>query len=140
MQLIPRYDYILQSQYHPTENGLIILVTSTYFFGFIYVCQFGLALHNIWAFLVVQKRYKTPPLVVFYIIVILLSIARFYFTIWCLPQVIDRILFTAEIMPILKVNLGFVQCWILTELYMRIKLSTRLTDLRKSNFLESNSL
>lgn len=35
-------------------------------------------------------------------------------------------------MPILKINLGLCQCWILLELYMRIKVTTQLTDSKKS--------
>lgn len=41
-------------------------------------------------------------------------------------------------MPILKIDLGLVQCWILQELYMRIRDSTDLTDMRKISVNDIN--
>ena len=137
MQPIPYYDRALKDG-TATRHDLNILVGFTYFFCLLYVCQFMLAVYNIQAFIIGQRRYKTPPLLVFYIMVLLLTVTRFYFTLWCLPQFIERILFAAEMMPILKVNLGLIQCWILAELYMRIKFSSKLSDLRNTGALKQS--
>ena len=82
--------------------------------------------HNIWAFLIKQKKYKTSPLVVFYVIVVLLSSLRIIQAITELKFTLDRTLFTVTLMPILKVNLGLVQCWMVIELTLRVKLTTFL--------------
>lgn len=67
-----------------------------------------MACYNIWAFIIKQKKYKTLPLLVFYVLVVLLTLMRIYFAVWALEEYPKNWIFAFELMPIIKVNLGLI--------------------------------
>lgn len=92
-----------------------------YFSAFAFLGMFSLAVYNSWAFLWKQKKYKTVPLLMFYIVVIALAILRVYFSIWYFYTLRGSTDFFDYLMkPVLNLNLGVIQCWILLELALRI--------------------
>lgn len=106
---------------YATKGELNILVAAIYLVVFLFLCQLAMASHNIWSFLIKQKKYKTSPLLVFYVIAVLLTICEIYIRIWLLNYYIHRTVVANELMPFLKVNMGLIHCWILIELALRIR-------------------
>lgn len=80
-----------------------------------------MASYNIWAFLIKQQKYKTWPLLVFYVLAILLSISRLYYSFWYFYVQYSYGIIGHLSKPILVINLGVVQCWMLFELSLRLK-------------------
>ena len=99
-----------------------------YFSAALFLGMLFLALYNSWAFLWKQKKYKTIPLLMFYIVVIALAIMRVYFSIWYFYGLyLDADFFGSLMKPVLNLTLGLIQCWILLELALRINLNIKLT-------------
>ena len=107
MQPIPKYDDALTLA-GVTKNSLDILVILTYITCALYLVQLAMAFYNIWAFIIKQKRYKTPPLLVFYMLVVMLTCTRIWYSYFCLSYFIQADIVAGEIMPILKVNIGLI--------------------------------
>ena len=111
-----------------------IVVASMYSAALCYACELIMALTNTWMFLIRQRKYKTRPLLMSYILVICLATARIYSCVFDFYLWEDSEIFGSLLPAILKLNLGAVQCWILFELGVRINLNIRLTESLKSNF------
>ena len=110
-----------------------IIVASIYFATFCFTCELVMALTNTWMFLIRQRKYKTRPLLAFYILAISLAATRIYTCIFKFFLKESNEIFGELFPPILKLNLGAVQCWILFELGVRIHLNIRLTERLKAN-------
>lgn len=65
-----------------SDDRLQIIVSLIYLFSVLYLIELSMAVHNIWAYLIKQGKYKTIPLLLFYILAVLLCILRIYYTIW----------------------------------------------------------
>ena len=87
-----------------------------------------MALTNTWLFLIKQKKYKTWPLLMLYVLIICIAAMRIYFSLFYLFTNLVHDLFVWLLLPMLKINLGVVQCWILVELALRDALYVRLTQ------------
>ena len=83
MQPIPDYDEAINLP-GVSKDSLDILAILTYITCVIYLGQLAMTFQNIWAFIIKQKRYKTPPLLVFYILVFMLTCTRIWYTYFCL--------------------------------------------------------
>ena len=92
-----------------------------------------MALTNTWMFLIRQKKYKTRPLLMFYVLTIWLVAMRVYSSFFFLLLMIESDLFGDLLIPILKLNIGLVQCWILFELGLRVTLNIRQTEILQEN-------
>ena len=94
-----------------------------------------MALYNSWAFLWKQKKYETVPLLMFYIVLILLATIRVYYSIFFFYGYKSYDYIGYLMKPILTINLGVTQCWILFELAVRIdqniKLTAKLDSMKK---------
>ena len=98
-----------------------------------FICELAMALIITWKFLIKQRKYKTWPLFLFYILTIWLAAMRiyvsfFYFTIYQNYELLGDLL-----TPIIKLNLGVVQCWMLFELGLKVTLNIRLVDALKDD-------
>ena len=108
-----------------------------YFTTFCFICELAMALTNTWMFLIKQKRYKTWPLLMFYILTILLAIIRIYSSSCFFYDMKNLEIIGFLMTAILKLNLGAVQCWTLIELGLRVNLNIKLTEaLKKSAITE----
>ena len=88
----------------------------------------ALAIHNTYAYLFKQGKYKNLPLLVFYVLTILLSGFRIFFCIFTFEYAIDENIFVILMMPTMKTNIGINQWWTLSELAMRVNLSLKISD------------
>ena len=63
MQPVPGYDFI-QNINPPvvTDAQLNVLVAVMYVTTALFILQMAVAIHNIWAYLIKQSKYKTLPL------------------------------------------------------------------------------
>ena len=84
---------------------LIVLI---YLTSFLFACEFCMALYNFWAFLIKQRKYKTWPLLMFYILIILLSAMRTYQTMYFFAERMKPRIVEFLFPPILNINLGVV--------------------------------
>ena len=132
MQPVPGYDTITadKRQFQDvTDTQWNIIVGMMYTCALFFTCELALAIYNFWTFLIKQRKYKTIPLLMFYIVVILLASLRIYFSIWYFYGKVQADYISDLMKPILNINLGVVQCWILFELSLRINESIYFTEL-----------
>ena len=131
MQPLPYYTIYVQSSvpelFSMTQlNWFVVLV---YIASLLLTLQLVLAVHNCYAFLYKQRKYKTLPLMLFYTLAIMLTLARLSYDILQFGQIINQwIIYT--LMPIIKINMGLNQCWMLYELSLRVSLSIKLKQLK----------
>lgn len=122
MQPLPYYDeYVhlsLKAKFLTIEqiNWFVALI---YFACSLLTIQLCLALYNCYAFLYTQKKYKTLPLLLFYTLTVLLTLARISYNVMQFGFYIDQYI-VVVMMPIIKVNMGVNQCWMLYELTLRV--------------------
>ena len=90
-----------------------------------FTCELAMALTTVWKFLIKQKKYKTWPLLYLYILTIGLAVMRIYDSIFFLFTHLKFDLFGWLLVPIMKLNLGAVQCWILFELGLSVSLNIK---------------
>ena len=124
MQPCPYYDEMTNDATNDydsvTDVQWIIVVAMMYLSLAIFLSMLFLALYNTWEFIIRQKKYKTVPLLVFYVIVIMLASLRIYFSVFYFYGKLYHDYFGYLMKPLLNLNLGVVQCWILFELALRI--------------------
>lgn len=98
--------------------------------------MFVLATYNIWNILIKRKKYKTLPLLIFYILTVGYIISQFYYTI----DIFDPLYsLCREFFPMLFIfNIGMVQSFIMTELAARLKLNIRMTLMIKPSKKKSD--
>ena len=111
-----------------TEQELRIVVAVMYFLTICFIIELAMTLNNMWKFLIKQKKYKTWPLLMFYILTICLAVARIYFSFFYFVILANNGIFGNLLHPVIKLNLGIIQCWILLELGLRVNLNIRLTE------------
>ena len=86
---------------------MTILVVVIYVTSALFLLQLVFSCYNVLKFLICQKRYKTTPLMVFYLLTILLTITRFLWTLFFCTVHLDLNLVDLY-MPITKLDLGLV--------------------------------
>ena len=101
----------------------LIYLSTAIFFG-----QLALAGYNSYAFLYKEEKYKTVHLLVFYILTFILTGLRIFYNIAFYANLVNEYVFSMLGMPIVKINMGLNQCWMLLELSMRVKLSIQLAS------------
>ena len=107
MKAVPYQDKI-QSQVSLTETELRIIIAFMYFNTLCFICELAMALNNTWQFLIKQRKYKTWPLLMFYVLTICLATMRIYHSFFFLFVVIEKEVFGTLLSAILKLNLGAV--------------------------------
>ena len=114
-----------------------MLVVSIYLTIALFLIQLIFSCYNIQAFLIRQKKYKTTPLLIFYVLVILLTVAELLYTFFMLKLVMHDNIFVF-ILPVIKIEIGLAQCWILFELSLQIQKSIKQDIMIRENQLVSN--
>ena len=113
-------DYRTVNGWSETQTEEVILLM--YVSMILYILMLAMTGHNIWVFLIKQKRYKTTgPLVLFYFLAVLIGLLRFYFSLFYFAVLIEFNIIVILLEPILKLFLGAVQSWITVELAIRIQ-------------------
>ena len=87
-----------------------------------------MSLTNTYMFLIKQGKYKTWPLLLFYVLTSWLAVMRVYWSFCFFINIVEQDLFGFLLLPMLKLNVGVIQCWILVELTLRDALYVRLTQ------------
>ena len=112
-------DYKNAEHWSETQEEVVCLLM--YLSVILYILMLAMTGHNVWVFLIKQKRYKTTgPLVLFYFLAVLIGLLRFYFSLFYFAVLIEFNMIVILLEPILKIFLGVVQCWITVELAIRI--------------------
>ena len=132
MQPVPYFDQI-QTVSDLSQSELKILVAFMYVSSFCFICELIMALTNTWMFLIKQRKYKTWPLLMFYILTIWLAGMRLITSILYFRTIVEQDLFGFTLNPILKLNIGLVQCWMLFELGLQVTLSIKMTEYLQKN-------
>ena len=115
----PRSDDYANAHNETQEEVVCLLM---YLSVILYILMLAMTGHNVWVFLIKQKRYKTTgPLVLFYFLAVLIGLLRFYFSLFYFAVLIEFNMIVILLEPILKLFLGVVQCWITVELAIRIQ-------------------
>ena len=96
----------------------------------LYALYLGMAGYNIRVFLIKQKRYKTGPLVIFYYLVVLLAMLRLQWSIMFYWYLIVSQDFTLLLEPVLLINIGIIQCWMILEIALRITQDLKLYEVQ----------
>ena len=90
----------------------------------LYAAVLALTLHNIWAFLIKQRKYRAVPLTMIYVLTVLLCCLRitllyFFVELYSSGTVASQTAF-------LKLAIGWVQIWMLIELSLKLRLIIKL--------------
>lgn len=93
-----------------------------------FICLLALTLINTWKFLIKQKRYKNRSLLMFYIYTVMLALMRIYFSFFFFYIFLEYELFGILVKPILKLDIGVIQCWVLIELALKVTLNIRVVE------------
>ena len=80
----------------------------------------SLAIYNIWTILIKQKKYKTWPLLFFYIFTFITVALRI---IWLIVKDIDSnvVDFIADCYLTSKLSVGLLQCWMILKIALRLR-------------------
>ena len=116
-----------------TQSQLNWLVGLIYMASALFLSQLCLALWNSYYFLFNQRKYSTQPLLVFYVLTVLLTGLHLQYMLWFFGEIINQWVFALILMPVVKINMGLDQCWILYELSLRIQQSIRITRQRQES-------
>ena len=92
-----------------------------------------MAIMNTWKFLIRQRKYKIWPLLMFYILTICMSSMRIYTSLFYFFYALEGDIVAYLLTPILNLNVGAVQCWILFELGLKVTLNIRLVESLQRN-------
>ena len=89
---------------------------------------------NVWQILIKQERWKTPPLLLFYIFALIVVISRIVNAVLPSnedqPYSLENVLwyFISYSAPIAKLAVGAIQLWMMIELTIGIKTSIQLAE------------
>ena len=126
-------DYENIHHWNETQTEVVILLM--YLSMILYILMLSMTGHNVWVFLIKQKRYKTTgPLVLFYFLAVLIGCLRFYFSLFYFQVLIEFNIIVILLEPIVKLFLGVTQCWITVELATRIRYELKITANMMSGF------
>jgi hypothetical protein len=96
-------------------------VALQYFSATLFSLQLAMVLYNSYVFVYRQGRYKILPLVLFYVLTFGLTCLRIYFAIWFFNERNYQNLLVPIMTPVIKIDMGLVQCWMLFELALRVQ-------------------
>ena len=90
-----------------SETQMSILVVAIYATIAIFLFQLSFSCYNVWKFLICQKKYKTTPLLAFYVFVGILSTNRLIWTIMYFHYYLNLSILD-QFIPITKIDMGLV--------------------------------
>ena len=131
-QPVPYYDKVQASEFYTgNDTQLNIIVGLQYTCASLYLARLSTVCYNGYAFMLRKRRLDNLSIIGFYLLIVLLTILRFYYCIWFQYEREAQHVTTLLLIPILKTNIGVVQCWMLVELSLYIEQSIRLTQLNE---------
>ena len=87
----------------------------------LYTFLFILAIVNIWNILIKQKRYKTLPLLGFYIFATLSIVFRIIYVILVWSSHLLVVMYANDLFLYTKLSVGLLQSWMIFEIAMRVR-------------------
>ena len=97
-----------------------VCIAVAYFAIACFFLQLLIAVHNIFAFLIRQGKYKTQPLLMFYLFTVAISVSRIVYNVFIFYEFGDEFFALTELMPAFDLALGIEQCWLMFELSLHI--------------------
>ena len=104
-----------------TKNEYITIVIVVYISVVMYIALLCLVIHNIYAFLYRQKKYRNFALSLFYFLTIPCILIRFYTNIWILDLLSYVQLFPLAMPPAMKISIALSQILVMVELTISIE-------------------
>ena len=103
-----------------TKAKVVIYAIEHYILIGLYIFLLGLAIFNIWTILIKQRRYKTWPLLFFYIFA---YIAISFRLIWLFIEYIESsvVFYITDCYLTSKLSVGLIQCWMILEIALRVR-------------------
>ena len=136
---MPYYDEFLKYNDGHIWGKLYEIIALVYFSIIIYFILLCMSIYNSWAFLIKQGKYKTLPLLLFYILAILLSVDRIAYSILFFGIYLDHGIVLLSMKAFFYFNVGLVQCWSILELALRVRESIKLTSIVAQSSVSKNS-
>ena len=108
-----------------------------YLVATLFLFQLCMVLYNLYAFLLRRRRrLQNVSILGFYLLTIILTVLRFYYAIWFFYERENQYVTPLLMVPILKINMGFIGCWMLFELSLFIDHSYNLSKWEDKTFDE----
>jgi len=117
---VPFYNEVASSERY-SDAQLNVVVTLQYFCAFLFAIQFCTVIYNTYTFMLRKRRLDNLSIIGFYLLIVLLTSLRFYYCMWFLYERANQHVTTLLLVPIVKINMGFVMCWMLLELSLYIE-------------------
>ena len=114
------------------------MAVTQYSVGVILVAVFAAVCCNFWWF--IASKHRVHPLFIFYVLTMCVVVTRFYQTIWYFACLFDQQPIGFDAPPTFKCMLGFEQSWIMFELCMRIRATTKTMSEQIAGARQSNRL
>ena len=111
-----------------TDQQLLWLTVSLYIAILIFGLQMALTLHNCYAYLYLQRKFKVIPILVFYILTVILTGIRLFYFLMFYANLENQYVFAMLGMPIVKINMGLNQCWMLIELTLNVRNALKISQ------------
>ena len=96
-----------------------------------------LAFVNVYKFLYKDEKFKTLPLLLFYVLTVVLTLMRIWSNLWFLGYILHQYLLEV-LCPVLKINIGLNQCWMLLELSLRLRKSIAISKLTATHLSDES--
>ena len=125
-QPLPYFDQYNERYPDASQGQMNWLVAVIYLCTMLFFGQLVLAFVNVYKFLYKGEKYKTLPLLLFYVLTVILTLMRLWSNLWFLGYILNQYLLEV-LCPILKINIGLNQCWMLLELSLRIRKSITIS-------------
>ena len=103
-----------------SKTKVVIYAIEHYILIGLYIFLLGLAVFNIWTILIKQRRYKTWPLLFFYVFAFMAILFRL---IWLFIEYIESIVVedVADCYLTSKLSVGLIQSWMILEIALRVR-------------------
>ena len=110
----------LNTEYDFTETQFKIFFTEHLILTLLYAALFILVSVNIWIILVRQGKWRTLPLLLFYVMAFIAISTRLIACIWIYTEA-NWVFAVYFMQPLAKIAVGLTQAWMIFELKVRIR-------------------
>lgn len=110
-----------------TDKQLLWLTVFLYFAILIFGLQMALTVHNCYAYLYRQRKFKVIPILVFYILTVVLTGLRLFYFLMFYGNLENQYVFAMLGLPLVKINMGLNQCWMLIELTLNVRNALKIS-------------
>ena len=103
-----------------STTKVVIYAIEHYILIGLYIFLLGLAISNIWTILIKQRRYKTCPLLFFYIFTFMAIAFRLTYIIFEFSSS-NLVYYMEDCYLTAKLSVGLMQCWMIMEIAIRVR-------------------